>query len=77
MEWLSTEQEFMHKSAMIEAEKMDKEKLLEILQKVHKQYLIYHNLFSKMVIWCGRNQLMLPSFPELLNLSTPPASKDS
>ncbi len=67
----------MHKSAMIEAEKLDREKLLDVLQKVHKQYLIYHNLFSKMVLWCGRKQIMLPSFPELLELSSSIPSKDA
>lgn len=71
MEWITTEQEFMHKRAMLEAQDLDREKLLEILEKVHKQYFIYYNLFSKLVIWCCRNNLTLPSFEELLAQTKP------
>lgn len=76
MEWISTEQEFMHKRAMLEAQNLDRETLLEILEKVHKQYFIYYNLFSKLVIWCCRNKLTLPSFDELLSQAMPSANKE-
>jgi hypothetical protein len=45
---------------------LDKDGLMQIFEMVHKQSLINKRLFSALSSWCARNQVMLPSFDELL-----------
>jgi hypothetical protein len=67
LEWMNTEQEFLHKRVMIDAAKLDRDQLLDIFEMVHKQYLIRSNLFSRLARWCAQNSVILPGFDELLS----------
>jgi hypothetical protein len=74
-EWFTSEQKFAHASIMMDAEKLSKEKLLEIFAAVHQQYQIKDRFFRSLVNWCARNSVLLPAFDELLEptpLSPPP-----
>lgn len=66
LDWMSQEQEFLHKRVMMDAKKLDKDRLLQILEMVHKQSLINKRLFSSLASWCARNKVILPAFDELL-----------
>ena len=66
MEWETPEQRFTHQRLMLEAQKLDKDKLLEIFNSVYRQQQIHSRLFSCLVNWCARNQIELPSFEQLL-----------
>lgn len=66
LQWRTEEQDFMHQRVMQDARKLDKEQLLEYLDELHKQYQLRHNLFSRLVAWCARTGVALPSFEELL-----------
>jgi hypothetical protein len=66
LDWMSQEQEFLHNRVMMDAKKLDKDGLLQILEMVHKQSLINKRLFSSLSTWCARNQVMLPPLDELL-----------
>jgi hypothetical protein len=66
LEWLSTEQEFLHKKVVGDFAKLDREQMQEIFKEVHKQYLIRNYLFSRLAAWCARNGVVLPGFDELL-----------
>jgi hypothetical protein len=66
LDWMSTEQEFLHKRVMTDAAKLNREQLLEIFEGVHKQYLIRAHLFSRLASWCAQNSILLPGFDELL-----------
>lgn len=68
--WTTPEQEFQHQAIMRDANKLDKEQLLEIFGVVHKQYQLRNHLFSRLVNWCARNQVVLPAFSELLEPNT-------
>jgi hypothetical protein len=63
---MSQEQKFLHQRVMMDAKKLDKDGLMQIFEMVHKQSLINKRLFSALSSWCARNQVMLPSFDELL-----------
>ncbi len=66
LDWMSQEQEFLHNRVMMDAKKLDRDGLLQILEMVHKQSLINKRLFSCLASWCARNQVTLPAFDELL-----------
>jgi hypothetical protein len=66
LEWMNTEQEFLHKRVMVDAAKLDRDQLLDIFESVHKQYLIRSHLFSRLASWCAKNSVILPGFDELL-----------
>jgi hypothetical protein len=67
LEWMNTEQEFLHKRVMTDAAKLDRDQLLQIFEMVHKQYLIRSNLFARLSSWCAHNSVVLPGFDELLS----------
>ncbi len=66
LEWLSTEQEFLHKRVVGDFAKLDRDQMMEIFEGVHKQYLIRNHLFSRLASWCARSGVVLPGFDELL-----------
>lgn len=66
LEWLSTEQEFLHKRVVGDFAKLDRDQMLEIFEGVHKQYLIRNHLFSRLASWCAKTGVVLPGFDELL-----------
>ena len=66
LDWMSQEQEFLHNRVMMDAKKLDKDGLLQILEMVHKQSLINKRLFSSLASWCARNKVILQAFDELL-----------
>lgn len=66
LDWMSQEQEFLHNRVMMDAKKLDKDGLLQVLEMVHKQSLINKRLFSSLSTWCARNKIMLPPLDELL-----------
>lgn len=66
LEWLSTEQEFLHKRVVGDFAKLDREQMLTIFEEVHKQYLIRNRLFSRLASWCAQSGVVLPGFDELL-----------
>lgn len=66
LEWSTTEQNFTHQRVMMDARKLDKDELLEIFEAIHQQYQIRGHLFSKLIAWCARKGVELPSFDELL-----------
>ncbi len=70
LEWTTPEQNFLHQRVLMDAKKLDKEQLLEIFEIIHKQYLIRGHLFSRLSAWCARNNVLLPSFAELLEPNT-------
>ena len=45
MEWETPEQRFTHQRLMLEAQKLDKDKLLEIFNSVYRQQQIHSRLF--------------------------------
>jgi site-specific recombinase XerC len=67
LEWLNTEQEFLHKRVCADFAKLDREQMTEIFESMHKQYLIRNSLFSRLSSWCVRNGFVLPAFEELLS----------
>ena len=67
LEWLNTEQEFLHKRVCADFAKLDREQMKEVFESVHKQYLIRNSLFSRLASWCARNGLTLPALDELLS----------
>ena len=66
LEWLDTEQEFLHQRVLLDAKKLEKEQLLEFTGIIHKQHLINKKLFSSLARWCARSGVMLPPLDELL-----------
>jgi hypothetical protein len=66
LQWRTEEQDFMHQRVMMDAKKLDKEQLLDYLDELHKQYQLRHHLFNRLLIWCARSGVTLPSFEELL-----------
>lgn len=67
LEWLNTEQEFLHKRVCGDFAKLDREQMKIIFESVHKQYLIRNHLFSRLASWCAHNDVILPAFDELLS----------
>lgn len=66
LEWMNTEQEFLHQRACGDFAKLDRDQMQKIFETVHKQYLIRSHLFSRLVVWCAGNNVLLPGFAELL-----------
>lgn len=66
LEWLNTEQEFLHKRVCGDFAKLDRDQMKEVFENVHKQYLIRNHLFSRLASWCAQNNVLLPGFDELL-----------
>jgi len=62
---LTPEQSFLHHRVIQDARKLDKEQLLSIFEDVHRLYLVKGGLFTRLVNWCSRTGVMLPSFAEL------------
>lgn len=71
LEWTTTEQSFLHHRVMMDAKKLDKQKLLEVFEGIHKQYQLHNHLFVCLVKWCIKNGVELPPFSELLAPRTP------
>jgi hypothetical protein len=67
LEWLDTEQNFLHQRVLMDAKKLNKEQLLEIFVATHKQQLIHKRLFSSLISWCARSGVILPPLTELLS----------
>jgi hypothetical protein len=42
--------------------------MCKLFSDVFQQYQIKSNLFSKLSIWCARNNVILPGFDELLSI---------
>ena len=68
LEWVSTEQEFAHKQAVEAFSKLNRDQMCKLFSDVFQQYQIKSNLFSKLSIWCARNNVILPGFDELLSI---------
>jgi hypothetical protein len=66
LSWLDTEQSFLHQRVLMQAKKLDKERLLEIFEEVHKHQLLNKRLFSGLVCWCVKNGITLPPLTDLL-----------
>ena len=62
---LTPEQSFLHQRVIRDAEKLGKEDLVKILADIHRLYLIKGGLFTRLVNWCARSGVQLPSFTEL------------
>lgn len=67
LEWLNTEQEFLHKRVCGDFAKLDREQMKVVFETVHKQYLIRNSLFSRLSSWCARTGVVLPALEELLS----------
>jgi hypothetical protein len=68
LEWVSTEQEFTHKQAVETFSKMNRDQMCKIFSDVFQQYQVKSNLFAKLSLWCACNNVVLPSFEELLSM---------
>jgi len=66
LEWLDTEQNFLHQRVLRDARKLDKEQLIEVFEMIHRQHLLHKRLFSALSSWCVRSGVMLPPLTELL-----------
>lgn len=64
--WTTTEQQFLHQRIMRDAKKLSKEELLKYFEIMHNQYQIRSNLFSRLLVWCASNNVILPPLDELL-----------
>jgi len=64
--WTTTEQQFLHQRIMLDAKKLSKEELLKYFEIMHNQYQIRSNLFSRLLVWCASNNIILPPLDELL-----------
>lgn len=62
---LTPEQSFLHQRVLRDAKKLDKDDLVKVLEDLHRLYLIKGGLFTRMVNWCARTGVELPSFNEL------------
>lgn len=62
---LTPEQSFLHQRVLRDAKKLDKDDLLKVMEDLHRLYLIKGGLFTRMVNWCARTGVELPSFNEL------------
>ena len=62
---LTAEQSFLHQRVIRDAEKLDKDALVKNLTDLHRLYLIKGGLFTRLVNWCARSGVVLPSFDEL------------
>jgi hypothetical protein len=63
--FLSLEQKFLHQRFKTEAEKLDKDKLIEIIDIVHTNYLIRSKMFKNLVKHCAQQGVVLPPINEL------------
>lgn len=66
LQWQTQEQEFLHQRVMMDARKLNRDQLLQIFEDTHRQYLLRNHLFSRLAAWCAGNNIILPSFEELL-----------
>lgn len=66
LNWLDTEQSFLHQRVLMQAKELSREQLLEIFQEVHRQQLLNKRLFSGLVCWCVKNGITLPPLNDLL-----------
>ena len=64
-EFMTLEMKFAHTRFTTQAEKLDKEQLLEILDIVHTNYLIRNGMFKKLVRHCIKEGVSLPPMSEL------------
>lgn len=63
--YLSLEQKFLHQRFKAEAEKLDKEQLVEIVDIVHSNYLIRNKMFKNLIKHCTKQGISLPPINEL------------
>jgi hypothetical protein len=63
--YMSLEMSFTHTRFKTQAEKLDKEELLDILNIVHTNYLIRNGMFKKLVKLCIEKGVSLPPMSEL------------
>jgi hypothetical protein len=66
-DFMSLEQEFLHKSFMAQTPKLDKSELIDILDLVHANYLVRGRLFTKLAHWCSEQDYPIPGLDELLS----------
>ena len=62
---LTAEQSLLHQRVIRDAEKLNKEELVKVLTDIHRLYLIKGGLFTRLVNWCARSGVVLPSFTDL------------
>ena len=64
-EYMTLEMKFTHARFTTQAEKLDKEELLDILNIVHTNYLIRNGMFKKLIRHCIKEGVTLPPMSEL------------
>jgi hypothetical protein len=63
--FLSLEQQFLNQRVRASAEKLDKDKLIEILEIIHTNYLVRSKMFKNLVKHCAQQGMVLPPLNEL------------
>jgi hypothetical protein len=63
--FLSLEQQFLNQRVKASAEKLDKDKLIEILEIIHTNYLVRSKMFKNLVKHCAQQGVVLPPINEL------------
>jgi hypothetical protein len=63
--FLSLEQQFLNQRVKASAEKLDKDKLIEILEIIHTNYLVRSKMFKNLVKYCAQQGVVLPPINEL------------
>jgi hypothetical protein len=63
--FLSLEQQFLNQRVKASAEKLDKDKLIEILEIIHTNYLVRSKMFKNLVKHCAQQGMVLPPLNEL------------
>lgn len=67
LKWTTQEQDFTHQYFLMQAKKLDKEELLEIVESVHKQYLMKSRILNSLIKWCVKSNVTLPDIASLLS----------
>jgi hypothetical protein len=67
IKWTTQEQDFMHQYFLMQAKKLDKEELLELFEKMHKQYLIKSRFLNCILKWCASSGVLLPDISSILS----------
>lgn len=63
--FLTLEQQFLNQRVKASAEKLDKDKLIEILEIIHTNYLVRSKMFKNLVKHCAQQGMVLPPLNEL------------
>lgn len=63
---MSLEQEFTHRRVLDEAQKLNRDQLLSVVNELHMHYLVRGGILSRLISWCQQEGYPLPDASEVL-----------